>query len=164
MTLPHGERCRGHSRLESGFLGLVCVPDFAIVVDVPGTIPANNIIGGEAHRLSLLHASGVALDAWVLLTGSDAGKLSFKPFSNSSSLALSRRMPRLRSSAFLSGGAGSNFSVMQVSFHDLKRLELLTVPPKEQMLSPTAGGGKIANPNGRAVAETRNTQAAHGWG
>jgi hypothetical protein len=48
---------------------------------------------------------------------------------------LSRRMPRLRSSAFLSGGAGSNFSVMQVSFRYLKRLELMTVPFKEQMVS-----------------------------
>src|SRR3954447_16785678 len=111
-------------------------------VDVPGTVPANNIIGCEAHSLSLLHASGVALDAWVLLTGSDAGKLSFKPLSNSSSLALSRRMPCLRSSAFLSGGAGSNFSVTQVSFRYLKRLELPTVPFEEQRSRGLLSNGK----------------------
>src|SRR3954447_2984526 len=142
VTLPHGERCRGNSRLESGFLGLVRVPDFTIVVDVPGTVPANNIIGCEAHGLSLLHASGVALEAWVLLTGSDAGKLSFKALSSSSSLALSRRMPCLRSSAFLSGGAGSNFSVTQVSFRYLKRLELPTVPFEEQRSRGLLSNGK----------------------
>src|SRR3954454_3410985 len=97
MTLPHGERCRGHSRLESGFLGLVSVPDFAIVVDVPGTVPADNIIGCEAHSLSLLHASGVALEAWELLTGPVPGKLFFKAWSSWSSLALSRRMLPFRS-------------------------------------------------------------------
>jgi hypothetical protein len=93
-------------------------------------------------------ASGVAFDACVLLTGSVAGKLSFKPLSNASSSFLSCCTLRFESSACLSVGAGSNLSVMLKFFLVNERVKHLAVPPQEQ------------TPRRRFASETEDLMAA----
>lgn len=83
--------------------------------------------------------SGVASEACVLLTGSDAGKLSFSPFCNSLS-PLSRRMCSLGFTACLSGGAGSNFSVILCSSYHGRASQnarpVCAVPHRNDCLTP----------------------------
>lgn len=53
MPLSHRKRCCRNGRLKCSLLGLIGIPDRAVMFDVPGAVPADDVVSCKSHVLPL---------------------------------------------------------------------------------------------------------------